>query len=79
MFPILFSGGYRNKTRYSNISLKWLSWVEHTEDRRIRHARNGGEVKICSFYLDGFDFETRTVYEFHGCAVRLGWIEHCSD
>ena len=34
---------------------------------KIRHALNGGEQKVCGHYVDGYDPETKTVYEFHGC------------
>lgn len=34
----------------------------------IRHARNGGEVRLVGRHLvDGYDRSTNTVYEFHGC------------
>ena len=40
-------------------------------DDIIRHVRNGGEVEVMTrtetYFVDGFDTETRTVYEFHGC------------
>ena len=38
---------------------------------RIRHVRNGGEQSVRtianSYFVDGYDPLTRTVYEFHGC------------
>lgn len=63
-------------------ALKWLTWQEHKlrhsgpfssepEGNRIRHAYNGGEVRVFtpgqSYLVDGFDELTNTVYEFHGC------------
>ncbi|XP_061168350.1 uncharacterized protein LOC133177309 [Saccostrea echinata] len=33
----------------------------------IQHARNGGEVKIGSYTVDGYQETTHTVYEFYGC------------
>lgn len=33
----------------------------------IRHASNGGEVRLSGCLVDGYDETTRTVYEFHGC------------
>jgi hypothetical protein len=32
----------------------------------IRHAFNGGQVKIDGDFVDGYDVETKTVYQFHG-------------
>ena len=44
---------------------------------RVRHVRNGGEVQVLtaaeSYYVDGFDEETNTVFEFYGC-----WYHGCS-
>ncbi|XP_062618140.1 uncharacterized protein LOC134279744 [Saccostrea cucullata] len=37
----------------------------------IRHARNGGEVKIGNYTVDGYQEATRTVYEFYGCYWHL--------
>ena len=35
----------------------------------VQHVGNGGEYRITgtNFHVDGFDFTTNTVYEFHGC------------
>ena len=33
----------------------------------IRHAHNGGEVRIAGCLVDGYDGTTDTIYEFHGC------------
>ena len=33
----------------------------------IRHAYNGGEVRIAGCLVDGYDATTNTIYEFHGC------------
>ena len=33
----------------------------------IRHAHNGGEVRVAGHLVDGYDESTNTVYEFHGC------------
>ena len=62
-----------------NQSLKALQWLYYQEQLlpkgasadRIRHVRNGGEqsvrVWMDSYFVDGYDPSTRTVYEFHGC------------
>ena len=61
-------------------SLKALQWLYYQEQQipkqgasadRIRHVRNGGEQSIRtivdSYFVDGYDSLTGTVYEFHGC------------
>ena len=64
-----------------NQSLKALQWLYFQESQipkqgatsteRIKHIRNGGEqtVRTASklYFVDGYDEQTRTVYEFHGC------------
>ena len=63
-----------------NQSLKALQWLylkEHEIPKqgasadRIRHIRNGGEqtvrTAVTSYFVDGFDPVTNTVYEFNGC------------
>ncbi|CAH3188794.1 unnamed protein product, partial [Porites lobata] len=71
-------GGWRGAQ--VNQSLKALQWLYYQEDLipkqgasadRIRHVRNGGEQSVRtianSYFVDGYDPLTRTVYEFHGC------------
>ena len=52
------------KDQYSKSSIAWL---KSFENENIQHALNGGEVKICGDKVDGFDKETNTVYQYHGC------------
>ena len=62
-FAIISDVGYPNKVRYSVKGVRWLQAMR----RPIRHALNGGEVKIGPYTVDGFDASTNTVYEFLGC------------
>lgn len=48
---------------YSKIAIQWL---DSFNNPNIKHAENGGEVRIEGYLVDGFDSETNTVYEFHG-------------
>ena len=63
-----------------NQSLKALQWLYLKEKEivkqegspdRIRHVRNGGEqsvrTAVTTYFVDGYDPVTRTIYEFHGC------------
>ncbi|XP_061181223.1 uncharacterized protein LOC133189847 [Saccostrea echinata] len=59
--------GYQPARRYSAKACRWLSWMSHQTGSHIQHARNGGEVKIGSYTVDGYQEATRTVYEFYGC------------
>ena len=71
-------GGWRRaQVNQSLKALQWLYYQEHQIPKqgasadRIRHVRNGGEQSIRtianSYFVDGYDPVTRTVYEFHGC------------
>ena len=64
----------------TNQSVKALQWLYLKEKEivkqgasadRIRHVRNGGEqtvrTAVTSYFVDGFDPVTNTVYEFNGC------------
>ena len=68
--------------RGSNInhSVKALQWLYYEEDRiskkgasadHIKHVRNGGEQCVTTptdfYFVDGFNPETNTVFEFNGC------------
>ena len=68
--------GWRTQNNQSHAALTWLYWEEKQLTRsnllpRIAHVRNKGERRIKdgnkSFLVDGYDEQTRTVYEFQGC------------
>ena len=71
-------GGWRGAKVHQ--SLKALQWLYYQEQQipkqgasadRIRHVRNGGEQSVGtivdSYFVDGYNPLTSTVYEFHGC------------
>lgn len=66
--------GWRgNRVNQSKVALEWL-YFENWKlggGSRVRHVRNGGEVKVLTpaeeYFVDGFDERTNTVYEFFGC------------
>ncbi|CAH3184361.1 unnamed protein product [Porites lobata] len=66
-------GWHGNHINQSQIALEWLYFQDHQRGGmgRVRHVRNGGEVQVLtpaeSYYVDGFDEETNTVFEFYGC------------
>lgn len=45
---------------------RWLAWMSR-DGRVIRHVKNGGEMQIGPYTVDGYDEENHTVYEFYGC------------
>ncbi|XP_055353927.1 uncharacterized protein LOC129599656 [Paramacrobiotus metropolitanus] len=62
-------GPHRNR-RTSIQAAQWLEWENMSANGRIRHGRNGKEVKIGRYFVDGLDEETQTVYEYNGCVFH---------
>ncbi len=58
-------GGYHREEIQSNMALKWLMYISESQNIEIQHARNGGEKRISSYKVDGWDEANQTVYEFH--------------
>jgi len=60
--------GYVGTQAFSTKSLEWLTFLE-LKIPNIKHIGNciTGEVELASMRVDGFDQETKTVYEFYGC------------
>ena len=52
--------------RQSVIAFCWMNYLSQQNSLQITHARNGGEVKVEGWMIDGVD-EHKTLYEFHGC------------
>jgi len=50
------------KEIYNKNSITWLNTFP-----KVQHALNGGEVTLYGKKVDGFNQETNTVYQFHGC------------
>ena len=58
--------GYSNETT-SHKAIIWLRYISITEKKIIQHARNGHEKSFFEYKVDGWEDESMTVYEFHGC------------
>ena len=70
--------GWRGaNTNQSVKALQWLYFMEAqipkqgASQDRIKHVRNGGEQSVRTattmYFVDGYDQETNTIYEFNGC------------
>ena len=61
------NGGYFGRDNFSQDSIRWLEWEAYSRGVAIRHALNGGEIKIpgSSYKVDGFS--GNTVFEYNGC------------
>lgn len=67
------SGGWHgNHINQSEVALQWLYFQDHQRGGMGRgcHVGSGGEIQVLtpgeSYYVDGFDQETNTVFEFYG-------------
>ena len=70
--------GWRGRNvNHSIKALQWLYYKEHCIPKqgvcpdRIKHVKNGGEQRVTCvegcYFVDGYDPQTQTVYEFNGC------------
>ena len=50
---IVPDGGYRKNDRHSLEAMVWLKWLSASEHIDIQHARNGGEVHVLNYKVDG--------------------------
>jgi len=58
-----------NHSNYSKDSLKWLQYIENTNNIKLRTAiSKNGEYRILNtrYFADGFNKENNTIYEYHG-------------
>lgn len=70
----------KHQVNQSQEAIEWLEFEDSKVGgmRRIQHMRNStdDEVKVVTpvqaYFVDGFDQETQTVYEFQGC-----WFHGC--
>ena len=56
----------------SKVALEWLCYQDYLlGHHKIKHVRSGGEQSLSvegkMFKVDGYNPDTKTVYEFHGC------------
>ena len=63
-----------SRRRFSMKAIRWIHCLAKEKGINIQHAKNGGEVQIGKYSVDGFHKESKTVYEFlgdlyHGCPV----------
>ncbi|XP_032227446.2 uncharacterized protein LOC116610891 [Nematostella vectensis] len=60
--------GYRGHDVQSLKALQWLKYLERRDGVCIRHAGNGGEVRLAGrIKVDGYAADTNTVYQYQGC------------
>lgn len=63
---MILIGGYERNDRSSIISIKYFEWLSKKHSIDIKHAGNGGEIKIGKYKLDGFIEKENRAIEFLG-------------
>ncbi|XP_055338441.1 uncharacterized protein LOC129588301 [Paramacrobiotus metropolitanus] len=63
---VISANGYQPNRKTSAEATQWLEWLR-LEHPNIEHGRNGKERKFDRYFVDGFDPDTNTIYEYNGC------------
>ena len=53
-----------SRRRFSMKAVRWIQSLAKKKGIYIHHAKNGGEVQIGKYHVDGFHKESKTLYEF---------------
>ena len=67
---VISGHGYQANRKTSHEATQWLEWENMSADGRIQHGRTGKEEKIGSYFVDGIDLQTKTIYEYNGCVFH---------
>ena len=71
---IIPENGYHQEQKQSKKALLWMKYLSNNFNINMRHKGYvDGELKIEQFFVDGIDFENKTIFEFHGC-----WHHACT-
>jgi G:T-mismatch repair DNA endonuclease (very short patch repair protein) len=55
------------KTKYESM-FYWMNWLNLTQSLNILHYQNNGsEYRVGPYLTDGFDVNSQTIYQYHGC------------
>lgn len=64
IIPLL---GFNPEQNSSAKAFKWLQFISISENKHIKHSKNGGEFQVGKYRVDGYHEESKTIYEFNGC------------
>ncbi len=61
--------GYKPEEKQSVKALQWMKYVAFSNNVRVQHARNGGEVHVGNYKADGYYEKDgqKLILEFQGC------------
>ena len=52
------------QARYNVNACRYIDFLNGRFNWHLQHAENGGEVRICGYFLDGYDKELNIVFEY---------------
>lgn len=52
------------KPRYNKNACKFINNLNKQNNWNLQHAENGGEFKICGYFVDGYDKDLNIVFEY---------------
>ena len=52
------------KPRYNKNAYKFINNLNKQNNWNLQHAENGGEFKICGYFVDGYDKDLNIVFEY---------------
>lgn len=64
---IIPKNGYSGNDKTSRKAMIWLKFISESQNKYIKHSKNGGEVSFGNYKVDGFCEETAEIFEFDGC------------
>ncbi|KAJ8970482.1 hypothetical protein NQ317_016238 [Molorchus minor] len=64
---IIPKNGYRWRDNQSKIATQWLVWEERQRKINIIHSAKQQEAVKQGVKVDGYNPETKQIFEFHGC------------
>ena len=64
---IIPENGYHPEHKTSIKCQLWLKYLSEKKNIRIQHSKNGGEIQVGKYRIDGYHQASNTYYEFHGC------------
>lgn len=52
------------KPRYNKKACQYINQLNKQNNWNLQHAENGGEHKVCGYFVDGYDKELNIVFEY---------------
>jgi hypothetical protein len=52
------------RVRYSTKACRYIEFLNSRFGWQLQHAENGGEVRVCDYFLDGYDAELNIAFEY---------------